>query len=155
MRYIAHRGNLIGPCPELENHPEYITNALDLGFDCECDVWWHEGGWWLGHDRPQYMIGADFLTHGGLWIHAKNIEALERLKHFLNLNYFWHDRDDYTLTSLGYIWSYPGSDLTKETVCVMPEHADPQYKPEEKRLAWAMCSDYIIHEKLEEIRRNA
>ena len=130
-------------------------NALDLGFDCECDVWWNEGGWWLGHDRPQYPIGADFLTHGGLWIHAKNIEALERLKHFTNLNYFWHDRDDYTLTSLGYIWSYPGSDLTKETVCVMPEDADPSYKPEEKRVAWAMCSDYIIHEKLEEIRRNA
>lgn len=154
MRYIAHRGNLIGPCPDLENRPEYIMNALDLGFDCECDVWWHNDGWWLGHDAPQYQIGGEFLTHGGLWIHAKNVEALDRLKRFVNLNYFWHDTDDYTLTSLGFIWAYPGSTLTSETVCVMPELAKPPYKPEEKARTWAICSDYIIFEKLEEIRRN-
>jgi hypothetical protein len=154
MRYIAHRGNLIGPYPELENRPDYILNAIDCGFDCECDVWWHEGGWWLGHDSPLYKItDPDFLESDGLWIHAKNSEALTRIQQeYPEANYFWHETDDYTLTSKGYIWAYPGSRLTKETVCVMPENAD--YTKDEKFKAWAICSDYIILEKLEEIRRN-
>ena len=25
-----------------------------------------------------------------------------------SLNYFWHQTDDFTLTSHGYIWTYPG-----------------------------------------------
>lgn len=156
MRYISHRGNLIGPNPDLENRPDYIMNAIDLGFDCECDVWWHDGGWWLGHDRPQYRItDLDFLESGGLWIHAKNSEALMYLqRQYPVSNYFWHDSDAYTLTSHGYIWAYPGSTLSEDTVCVMPENADPLYTKDEKIKAWGICSDYIISEKLEEIRRN-
>jgi hypothetical protein len=153
MRYISHRGNLIGPYPELENRPDYIINALGSGVECECDVWWHEVGWWLGHDGPQYSISSEFLTRKGLWIHAKNTEALRRLGYFdINVNYFWHDKDDYTLTSQGYIWAYPGSEINKDTVCVMPENAT--YTTEQKMGALGICSDYIILEKLEKIRRN-
>ncbi len=156
MKYIAHRGNLIGPYPELENRPEYILNALDIGFDCECDIWWHLDGWWLGHDSPQYkIIHSDFLKTNGLWIHAKNIDALTRLvKEYPEANFFWHTDDDYTLTSKGYIWAYPGSCLTSETICVMPEHVNPPYEHYQKRQCRAICSDYIIREKLEEIRGN-
>ena len=163
MKFISHRGNLIGSYPDLENRPEYILNALDSGFDCECDVWWKDDSWWLGHDRPEYMIGAEFLTHEGLWIHAKNTDALTRLNNldrlnrmnnFPTMNYFWHDSDAYTVTSKGYIWAYPGSKLTSEIICVMPENAEPIYTKDEKAECYGVCSDYIVLEKLEEIRRN-
>jgi hypothetical protein len=154
MKYISHRGNLIGPYPDLENRPDYIQNALNSGFECECDVRWQDGEWWLGHDHPQYKVGGEFLVQKGLWIHAKNTEALIRLKQFVGLNYFWHETDAYTLTSQGYIWAYPGSELTHQTICVMPENADPMYSKDEKAKCLGICSDYIILEKLEEIRRN-
>ena len=151
--YISHRGNLIGPFPDLENRPDYILNALDSGFECECDVWWWGDGWWLGHDRPQYKTDFSFLLTPKLWLHAKNLEALERLR-ILELNCFSHDNDPYVFTSKGHIWAYPGSRLSKITVCVMPENADPLYSREEKELTWAICSDYVVLEKLQEIRRN-
>ena len=45
-----------------------------------------------------------------IWFHAKNIEAFyELLK--LNIVCFWHQNDDVTLTSNGYIWTYPGKQL--------------------------------------------
>lgn len=151
MKFISHRGNLSGPLPELENSPEYIIKALKSGFECECDVRWKDDEWWLGHDEPQYKIDENFLRTEGLWIHAKNIEALTRLNS-LKLNYFWHENDAYTLTSHGYIWAYPGSKLTNQTICVMPENVE--YTKEEKAECLGICSDYIVFEKLEEIRRN-
>ena len=38
MILISHRGNINGPNPEMENNPEYIQKALDLGYDVEVDV---------------------------------------------------------------------------------------------------------------------
>ena len=145
--YISHRGNLIGPMHDLENRPEYILNALNSGFDCECDVWWHSETWWLGHDKPQYQTNEVFLKKDRLWIHAKNLDALHRLL-LLRVHCFFHHTDDYTLTSKGHIWAYPGSKITGNTVCVMPEHANNI----ENSKAWAICSDYVVAEKLEEIR---
>ena len=43
MKLISHRGNLEGPNPERENHPDYIYGALQAGYDVEIDVWWVEG----------------------------------------------------------------------------------------------------------------
>ena len=40
MRFIAHRGNVYGANKEKENRPEYIKQALALGFDVEIDVWY-------------------------------------------------------------------------------------------------------------------
>jgi|TARA_E500000318_G_C3534744_1_gene202076 hypothetical protein len=107
MILISHRGNTIGPNPNNENKPEVILKTLE-DFDCEIDLWLIDGHLFLGHDEPQYAIGEDFLNNKGLWIHAKNIEALD----FLNgkkVNYFWHEEDKATITSLGYIWCYPGT----------------------------------------------
>lgn len=147
MRYISHRGNLIGPMPEHENKPAYILNALSLGFDCECDVWYHENDYWLGHDHPQYKISSQFLFTKGLWIHAKNYDAFTNIvSAFPDVNVFFHDSDPYTLTSQGFIWAYPGQPIRPErTVCVMPE----RIPTEEKHLAYGICSDYIVREKLE------
>jgi hypothetical protein len=38
MRLISHRGNTIGPNPEMENSPLYIQETLDKGFDVEIDL---------------------------------------------------------------------------------------------------------------------
>ena len=60
MRLISHRGNLNGPNPERENHPDYIQDALWQRYDVEVDVWGIEGEYqmelWLGHDEPLYRV---------------------------------------------------------------------------------------------------
>ena len=56
MKYIAHRGNLNGPNRLLENKPDYLNVALSLGYDVEVDVWFIDGKFFLGHDRPDYEI---------------------------------------------------------------------------------------------------
>ena len=58
---ISHRGNLNGKQPHRENHPSYIDEALNLGYDCEIDFWYHEDKFWLGHDTPQYEIELQSL----------------------------------------------------------------------------------------------
>lgn len=37
MRIIAHRGNLNGPTTK-ENHPDYLLQAIEAGFDAEADI---------------------------------------------------------------------------------------------------------------------
>ena len=46
MILISHRGNLEGPS-DLENHPAQIKKVLDLGYDCEIDVWYEFGEFYL------------------------------------------------------------------------------------------------------------
>ena len=38
MILIAHRGNIDGPNPEMENNPQYIDKAIDSGYNVEIDV---------------------------------------------------------------------------------------------------------------------
>ena len=87
MKYIAHRGNLIGPNPNKENHPNYILEALKQGFDVEVDVWYKDNRFALGHDKPQYTVDLKFLTNSSLWCHAKNIDALNMMLSY-NVNCF-------------------------------------------------------------------
>ena len=126
MIIISHRGNISGPDPENENKPANILKTLEK-FDCEIDLWLVEGHLMLGHDEPQYDIKEDFLKREGLWIHAKNIDALNFLND-VNLNYFWHQEDKATITSLGFIWCYPGvycsNGITVETGYNIKTHND-------------------------------
>lgn len=147
MIFISHRGNINEKNPELENRPDYILKALENGYECECDVWKKDENWFLGHDEPQYEVSSDFLNHKGLWIHAKNYEALaELIENFHHVNFFSHDKDPYTITSKGYIWAYPGQNLhLGKTICVMPELA--KYTKEEKKQAFGICSDFIENER--------
>jgi hypothetical protein len=42
-----------------------------------------------------------------------------------DLHYFWHETDQYTITSKGWIWAYPGCDVpfnTPKSISVMPNH---------------------------------
>jgi hypothetical protein len=121
MILISHRGNISGAQPVGENSPEYILEAMSLGYDVEIDVWRVGGEWFLGHDEPEYAIEEAFLLKEGLWCHAKNIDALEDLM-ALGVDCFWHQKDSYTLTSNGFIWAYPGRPLSSAAICVMPEN---------------------------------
>jgi hypothetical protein len=127
MIIIAHRGNLTGSNPYMENRPEYIDQAIEQGYNCEVDVWYHlEKGLMLGHDEPLYSIELDWLWRRSskLWIHCKNLDALGFLSRTgQTLNYFWHEKDTCTLTSKHWIWCYPGVQAPAgyQTVAVMPE----------------------------------
>ena len=107
MKIIAHRGNINGRNPERENSPDYILEALALGFDVEVDVWFVEGKFYLGHDEPVFKTDTDFLRNPKLWCHAKNTDALHELLK-ANTNCFWHENDSFTLTSRGTPWCFPG-----------------------------------------------
>lgn len=117
MILISHRGNVSGKTEE-ENNPDYINSALK-NFDCEVDVW-HYDGWYLGHDKPEHEIEESFLRQEGLWCHAKTEWTLYSLMG-LGVRCFFHNTDAVTLTSDGYLWTYPGRTLTPSSICVLPE----------------------------------
>lgn len=138
MIKIAHRGNIDGPKPEYENSPAYIQDALRLGYDVELDVWLIDNDLFLGHDNPEYAVNIEFLRNKKFWCHCKNIDALQYLLQE-NIRCFYHDVDDATLTSDGYIWTYPSRSITQKSICVMPER-DNWIIPE---AAAGFCSDYM------------
>ena len=123
MRLIAHRGNLYGPDPTHENMPKIIRQVIQMDFDAEIDVWLVDDQWYLGHDNPQHEINFSFLRHEALWCHAKNLAALDTMLKDGKIHCFWHQEDDFTVTSRGIIWAYPGMDITSNAVAVMPADA--------------------------------
>lgn len=146
MILISHRGNLNGKKEQYENHPKYIDNAIELGYDVEIDIWMIEGVLLLGHDEPQYGITQDWLNKriNKLWIHCKNIEAMEWFNMINGFNYFWHEEDTMVLTSMGVIWAYPGKQPIAGSIAVMPEIYGDNLDN-----CIGICSDYIERYKNE------
>lgn len=146
MRIIAHRGNVDGPNPELENSPAHIDQAIQSGFDAEVDVWVMPGdaSVWLGHDAPMYPVPWEFLTsrRHRLWCHAKNLRAMAALFDH-DLNAFAHDFDDRVFTTHGFVWTFPGRCIIPghRVVCVLPG-ADRRLDDEDMRQCHAICTDY-------------
>lgn len=141
MILISHRGNIDGSIESFENEPEYLDLAMSKGFDVEVDIWVIDDIIFLGHDKPQYRIDIDWLVNrlNKLWLHCKNINAIIFLKTCeYNFNYFWHESDVITLTSFGYIWSYPGYQPIKYSISVMPE-----IYSDDLSQCIGICSDYI------------
>ena len=117
---IAHRGNTNGKQPEKENTVAYIEEALDKGYDCEIDICkWDGKNFFLGHNEPQEAVSPEWLQKNPLWCHAKDYKALEQLVKY-NIHCFWHQTDNYTMTSSGYIWAYPGQPGGERTIAVHP-----------------------------------
>jgi len=141
MRLIAHRGNLQGKSDK-ENHPDQISMALSGGFEVEVDLHRVAGQFVLGHDTPQYAVEECFLVARSsvLWCHAKNLDALHKLIE-LGLHCFWHQEDDYTLTSKGHIWAYPGKKLIEGCIAVLPDTLG--YLEKDIVLCDGICSDYV------------
>ena len=146
MRLISHRGNLNGPNKERENHPDYIWEALQAGYEVEIDVWWVDGKFKLGHDEPQYDFPFSLIEnhYSKLWIHCKNMDVLSQLNELdssgSKLNYFSHKDDLGVLTSRGYIWS---THLYDRGILVMPE----VFNKEPNENTFGVCSDYIKNYK--------
>lgn len=140
MKFISHRGNLDKKIINEENKPEKIIKCISLGFDVEIDIWCVNNILYLGHDSPEEEVSYEFLEKNKeyLWIHAKNIECLSKLKNF---NCFWHQEDDYTLTSFGHIWVYPGKNLIQNSIAVTPEITN--YSKQELKKCYGICSDKI------------
>jgi hypothetical protein len=156
MIFIAHRGNLEGPNPDKENHPDYLTKALEQGFSVEVDVWVLDGKVYLGHDGPVYeatnyfqyqgpwhKYNGNFRDSPSLWIHCKNFEALND-SWFFHSNKFAHQEDDFVLISnwgSNYIWTYPRNlPLSKNSIAVMPERV-PGW---DLSKAYGICTDYVL-----------
>ena len=145
IHLISHRGNINGRINEAENRPEYIDDAIRLGYDVEIDIWVKNDILYLGHDIPQYEIPLEWLFHrkGRLWVHCKNVDAVEYV-YDTDLNHFWHDTDTMTLTSKGYIWVYPGRQPIRKSIAVMPELKYMLTGVEEDlSVCSGICSDYI------------
>ena len=151
MIYIAHRGNTDGPKPELENSPEYIDKALSEGFYAEIDVRKGNmlGQFIMGHDYGEYKLPIEWFEErkGLLFIHAKDLATYTYFVGQKDFNVFWHQDDDYTLTSAGQIWAYPGSTLNEKTICVMPETV--LYSRVDLSRCFGICSDYVLNYRYE------
>ena len=137
MFFISHRGNIDGPNPDDENKIKYINDCLHKNFDVEIDLWFVKNKFYLGHDEPQYEVGLDYLNNKKFWIHTKNLECFYELSKY-DLNYFWHEKDKIVITSKGFFWNYPGTQLSKKSICVLPENTD-----EKKVECLGICSDFI------------
>ena len=146
MKLISHRGNISGPNTERENHPDYIWEAIQAGYEVEIDVWFTDGKFMLGHDEPQYDFPFELIQnhHIKLWIHCKNMDALSKLNELdptgSRINYFMHESDLGVLTSKSYIWS---TNLFDRGILVMPE----AFGKEPIETTLGVCSDYIENYK--------
>jgi len=141
MKIISHRGNLTGSNPIRENSIDYIEEAIFEGFDVEVDLRVEDNQCYLGHDDPQYFVTMEWLRKykDVLWIHCKNLEALEKLSSsVVEFNYFWHETDFYTITSRGIGWCLVGQKPYFNSVVVLPESID---QPEYIKNSFGICTD--------------
>jgi len=147
MKIIAHRGNLSGPNPETENTLEQIDKCIDLGYDVEVDIRYDVATdkLMLGHDEPNNLVSWWCLANRSsrLWLHCKDIMTLHHFSSSTSgYNFFWHQNDDYTLTSKQIIWSYPNKTYTANTVIVMPELNDLNNDLLKVTNCYGICTDY-------------
>ena len=143
MKLIAHKGNVNGPDPSTENTPEKIDWCIENGYDVEVDIRYspETDKFYLGHDGPDSEVNWWWLAgrQANLWIHCKDLTTLhEFVTNTSGFNYFWHQGDDYTLTSKGQIWASPGKPYKEDTVRVIE---DPEEVKEYD--CYAICSDYV------------
>ena len=142
MKLIAHRGNIDGPNIEFENNPNQIDICIKKGFNVEIDIHYDDTtkNIWLGHDKAQYCVTWHWLAQrvNELWIHCKDFTTLNEFAAMpYEYNYFWHQNDDYTLTSKGFIWTYPGKKVGPKSVLVDLNGGDIHQD------CYAICSDYV------------
>jgi len=149
MHWISHRGNLNGGSERgKENHPEQIVHCLEHGFEVEVDVWYTGDGFYLGHSEPQYSVDVGFISHPKIWLHCKNIHALQMLRSLPKANCFFHNKDDCALTSKRYIWLHPlHKVVVPGAICVLPEDPRWTFKPEHILDFGGVCSDNIYYYK--------
>jgi hypothetical protein len=136
MILISHRGNLIGPNQAIENNPDQINLVLNKNYHVEIDVWVIDHQIFLGHDSPTYQVDLSFLKRDRIWCHAKNLQAFEFLLSN-DIHCFYHENDPFTLTSKGFIWTYPNQPVTEKSVIVI---LNDEFK---KLTCFGVCGDFV------------
>ena len=142
MIFYAHRGNTRGPSM-FENEPYYLTRAINEGFAPEVDVWCVKGDLWFGHDWPDHRVTQEWMQDFGEYciFHCKNWQAMLAMQQ-AKQHYFWHQDDEYTLTSEGLVWVYPDRPFQpdKNYIACQPGYID---LPAEWYDIGGICSDYV------------
>ena len=79
------------------------------------------------------------MQQSGLWCHAKNLEALYVMLSN-GIRCFWHENDDFTLTSDGFIWTYMNKPVCEKSIIVdnSSNWRSMNYN------CYGICSDYIL-----------
>ena len=144
MKLISNKGNLRGIISEYENTPEYIEAALNSGFDVKIDLLLNDGKLFIGNDSNKIKLDIDWLEkyHNKLWLECKDINLIQKLNQLDNrgayLNYFWHENDQITLTSRGYILTYIDEPVIGGIIMT------PTIKNDKIKLCYGICSDNIM-----------
>lgn len=126
MILLSHRGNLVRRRMELENHPNYVAEAIRKGFPCEIDMWMVRDRLYLGHDKPRHAVSKSwiFARKRRIYIHAKNAEALQFAMEF-GFTCFWHETDDFAIVSNGTIMCHSNAlhktPDTEQFIVVLPD----------------------------------
>ena len=115
MILIAHRGNINGRNLNRENTVSYIEEAINKGYDVELDIRVIKNKVYTGHDNPIDNIDLNWLKKfkNRLWIHCKDTESLKYFSNLKDYNYFWHEKDQFTITSKGFILSHVNNNVKK------------------------------------------
>jgi hypothetical protein len=59
-------------------------------------------------------------------------------------NYFWHQNDDFTLTSTNLIWTFPGQQIGQQSILVLPERylSLDSIDKETLKNVYGVCTDF-------------
>jgi len=139
MRLVSNRGNTTGPNPMRENSPAYILETLQKGFYVKIDVTVVDKVIFLG---AYFTVNLDFIQNEKIICQASDGLTL----HFLMSNQihcFFQQKDNYSITTQGWIWTYPENILTPLSICVMPEWFLKDVQEASKLKCYGICSNYI------------
>jgi hypothetical protein len=144
MIIISHRGNLYGPNSTYENSQDAIEYALRCGYHVEIDLWHiYDDDLYLGHTHPEHNVAPSFLKSNmdRLWIHCKNLGAMDWCITHKMTHAFSHDRDDYVFTTSSYVWRYPNHalNISANTIVCLPENCELETIPD---TCAGICTDY-------------
>ena len=134
------RGNAYLKLENIEKACSDWKIAIEKGYDVEVDIWLIGTELHLGHDLPQYQVDKDWLLSNRerIWFHCKNLEILNYfIKEKKDYQFFWHQEDDFTLTSNGYIWTFPGKEVMKNSIIVSLGRENIVHE------VYGICSDYV------------
>lgn len=157
MKIISHRGNLKGIDPFKENDPNHLDYVLNSRptFLIEVDVWGDSrtNSLSMGHDEPVHHVDPIWVAkhRNRLILHCKNREAMEIVSELNGttnaIEYFYHQNDEYTITSKQNIWVHPRAVPAKNSYWVINDDIfngdrDWLYDWIMKSAVMGICTDY-------------
>lgn len=142
MIKIAHRGNYAGRVIKRENTPDYVQEAIDAGYNVMVDAWLLDREWYLGYMFPITVVDKEFFERPEIWVHAMNLVGYVSLYNNPKVHVFWHNKDDFAITSKGIKWANTGI-ITHDGVMFKPEcsHISTTALQEHTVSPLGICSD--------------